>query len=166
MTASHITTSSIAGEAYDWFTRQERGDETITVLKDGAPEWLTDLVYEAHGEFLPDDWRYQTIRNALGHIHDNSLDSEDEMQDSAHEFADGNVDTYNHARAQWLASNLNRAGYVDEAVEEFGHHEYGIYGDIGLGQYRESEEIYQGVCESLQARLEELEDEAQDDDES
>jgi hypothetical protein len=137
-----------AQEAYDWFETAERQEvESITRLKEGAPEWVTELVYRAHGEFLPDDWRYVAIRAALGDIADNEPDDLDEY---AAEWADGHVDVYNAARVQWLASNLNRAAYCDEAAAEFGlDEERGIFHLIGLGQYMEASEVYASIAESL-----------------
>lgn len=153
--SSTLTISSLAGEAYDWFTRKERGDETITVLKEDAPEWLTDLVREAHGDFLPDEWRYKAIRSALGAIHDN--EGED-IDDLGSEWADQNVDTYTYARLHWLASHLSRADYCDDAVSEIGINEdAGIVDRIGFGQYVESREIFASVRQSLEDRLDELE---------
>lgn len=162
MNASTITISSLADEAYALFQSRERdNDESFTSLKDTAPEWLHDLVREAHGEFLPDDWRYDAIHSALGAIGDSGAETADDLDDAAHEFADGNVDTYNAARTAWLASHLSRGGYCDDAAQEFGFEvtqERGIFDLIGLGQYREGEEIFQSVRESLEARLEEIQD--------
>src|SRR4051812_18222176 len=105
----------LAGEASEWFQRVERGEETIVTLKDGRPDWLQELVYTAHGDFGPDDWRYQAIEAAIDAIHDASEDAD--RSEIGHDFADSHVDVYTGARLAWLASNLNRPGYVDEACE-------------------------------------------------
>lgn len=154
--------SDIAGKAYAEFERRTRDDDSsYIVLKDSAPDWLHDLVRSAHGEFLPDDWRYASIRAALGAIHDAGADDPDDLDDLDHEFADGNVDTYNAARFAWLASNLNRAAYCDDAAEEFGYDaERGIVHLIALGQYAESMEVFQSVVESLRERFAEFDDES------
>ena len=87
------------------------------------------------------------------------------MNDLAHEWADGNVDVYTVNRIAWLGSNLTRAGYCDEAVEELGVSDSdGITDRIGLGQYMESLEIFGSVAESLEAQLDELGVLAADDD--
>lgn len=148
------TISELAGRAYDAFTTATRRDETIVVLRDDAPDWVRALAADAHGAFFPDDWRYQSIRSALGFIHDQGVETADELDDAGHEWADGNVDIYNGARTAWLASNLMRAEYCDEAVEEFGQPEHGILGLIGLGQYVESGEIWASVLKSLADELE------------
>lgn len=154
------TISGLAGEAYGYFETRKRGDEPdaerFVSLKDERPDWLQELVFEAHGhgDYLPDDWRYQTIRDAIGHIHDSGAESADDLEDSAHEFADQNVDVYTGSRYAWLASNLRRSGYVDEARDE------GLIGpdadvaeQIGVGQYEESREVFASVLQSLAERL-------------
>jgi hypothetical protein len=118
-------------------------------LNDSSPDWVSVLVYEAHGNFLPDDWRYSCIRSALEFIHDNDAD-----EDSSHEFADGEVDVYTNERFAWLSSSLRRADYVDQAVEDFGSNpEAGIVDQIGLGQYAEAQEVYASVISSLEDEL-------------
>lgn len=140
--------SAKAQEAYGWFETATRpnGDSFVRV-KDGAPDWVTDLVYDAHGDFLPDDWRYACIRSAL-----DWLAGSESSIDDANEFADGEVDAYTANRFAWLSSNLSRQAYVDEAVDEFGApDEFSIADAVGLGQYMEAQEVYQSVLESLTA---------------
>lgn len=157
---STTSISTLATEVHEQFeTRTRDSGESFVTLKEGAPEWMRDLAMEAHGDFLPEDWRYEAIRAAVAHIGDTDAETEDDLSDESHEFADGNVDVYNADRFRWLASNLNRAGYVDEAVEELGHSGQGITGDIGYGQYAELQEVFAIVVQSLQARLDELADE-------
>jgi hypothetical protein len=150
--------AQLAQQGYDAFERATRpdSDETYTRMKDDAPYWLEGLVRDAHGEFLPNDWRYDSIRSALGFIADNDLDADD-LDDGA-EWCDQNVDTYTGARLAWLASDLRRPGYCDEALDEFGgpaDARGGIVAIIGLGQYMESGEIWASVVESLRIAAEE-----------
>lgn len=148
----------VAQEAYDSFTQQKRGDETITVHKDDAPAWVKDLTREAHGDMFPDDWRYDQIQNACGAIHDASEGTD--IGDVGAEFADGAVDVYTTSRFEWLASSLNRQSYVDDAADEFGPAE-DVCSAVGMGQYQEANEIFYSVAGSLGARLEEIQDECE-----
>lgn len=138
--------------------RRARGndEEAITVLKDGAPEWVRDLVREAHDEMLPDDWRYASIRSALEAIADGEGYDPDEI---AGEWADSNVDVYTGSRLEWLASNLNRPAYCDEGADELGGEGLDTVERIGLGQHIESREIFASIVQSLEDRLEVIEDE-------
>ena len=62
-------TQARAQEAYDCFETAARPDgETFTRVRDGSPGWVGELVREAHGDFLPDDWRYGCIQSALEFI--------------------------------------------------------------------------------------------------
>lgn len=162
-TMADTTIYALAGEAYDWFevARRATGDteggpredgEEFIRVKDGAPGWITQMVYSAHGDFLPDDWRYACIRSALAWIHDN----EPEDVADAHEFADAEVDVYTGARLAWLASNLQRQFYCDEAQSEFGiDPDAGVVDRIGLGQYAEASEVYAAVVAALTEQLDE-----------
>lgn len=152
-----------AGEAASWFEYAYRveGDEETRFIrnKDGCPEWVKQIVYTGHGsDFLPDDWRYNCIWNALGHIHD-----ADGEEDSA-EFCDGEVDVYNGARFAWLASNIQRQFYVDDAVANFGQPE-SITDAIGYGQYEEAGEVYSLVYRALEEYVDDLDDDITDDEE-
>lgn len=153
------TMQTLAGEAYGWMETATRGDsgrdeDRYTRIRDGAPQWVTDLVYAAHGgDFLPDDWRYQSIASALEFMSD-----VDDLEDSASEWSDANVDVYTGARLLWLASNLQRPSYCDEGVAELGGgSELDIVERVGLGQYMESSEVYALVLRALEERLEDQE---------
>lgn len=150
------TVQALAAEALEHFETRTRDDgETFIATKDGCPEWIGELVYAAHNgyvSFLPDNWRYERIRDAIAWI--SMLDGADDPSDSdsSNEFADDAVDVYTAARFAWLSSSLNRAGYVDDAVAEFGAEFTGIVDMIGLGQYQEAAEIYSSVLDSLEKR--------------
>lgn len=155
MTSMNTETSiqDLASEAYDCFESFKRdGDETtIYKLRDGSPDWIKELVREAHGDFFPDDYRYEAIMNALAWIHDNDGDED------PGEFADSNVDVYTADRYRWLSSNLRRSGYCDEAASEgIVSPEADIVDRIGVGQYMELTEVYGLVYRALEERLSEI----------
>lgn len=154
-----VTISALAAEAYAALETRTRDDgERFTTSKDDAPEWVKDLVYTAHGDFPPEDWRYDCIHSALSHIADSGADDADDLDDAAHEFADGHVDVYTGARLQWLASNLDRPGYVDDAVAQMGAADLDTTERIGLGQYAESLEVFESVRRSLADRMDDVQD--------
>lgn len=156
-----LTVQSLAGEAFGWFETALRsdGETRFSRLKDGAPEWVSDLVFEGHGhgELMPDDWRYETICDACEAI----SECDDDPDDLAAEFADNAVDTYNGERLAWLASHLSRVSYCDDAAEEFGggDGETDMMTRIAWGQYAEASEVFGLVVQALRARLEALGDE-------
>ena len=154
------TLATLAGETYAQRERITRNDGSVCeTLKDGAPEWMTDVFHAAHGDMLPDDWRYACAFAACSEIADVDLDDADDAGDAGHEFADSYVDTYTAARLQWLASNLNRLAYCDEACEEgLCAADADIADRIGAGQYVEALEVFNAVVGALAERVEELTD--------
>jgi hypothetical protein len=154
--ATITSVQDIASEASGWFKTATRpSGESFTRMKDDAPEWVGQMVHAAHGDMLPDDWRYACIRAAVDHIADTS----EADADACHEFADAYVDVYTSALTDWLGSHVNRPGYCDEAAEEYGGEPDGINQRIMLGQYAEASEVFYAVSEALLERFDEVEDE-------
>jgi hypothetical protein len=154
--ATITSVQDLASEASGWFERATRpSGESFTRMKDDAPEWIGEMVHAAHGDMLPDDWRYACIRAAVDHIADTS----EADADACHEFADSYVDVYTSALTDWLDSHVNRPGYCDEAAEEYGGEPDGINQRIMLGQYAEASEVFYAVSEALLERFDEVEDE-------
>ena len=123
---------------------RENGEEYVRITK-GSPDWVSEMVYEAHGEMFPDDWKYACISAACEWI----AGSEDPW-DEVSEFADAYVDVYTSDRIAWLASHLFRPGYCTEAAEEFGTESHDVIELIGLGQYYEANEVYSIVLGFLE----------------
>lgn len=87
----------------------------IVCLSDDAPQWAQDAVHEAHGDLMPDNWRYKMIEFIA-----DAIDEQDDDDPDIHEIADRFVDNhcYYHQRLDWLSSNLCRMGYCNEAQDE------------------------------------------------
>lgn len=150
--------------------RQFEPGETFVCLSDahtlgdsGAVSWVRQLVHDAHGDMLPDDWRYRAIRDALEAIAE--TDDGDDLDDAGAEWSDGYADVYNGQLYAWLGSHLDRAAYVDDAAEQFGYDEgRGVAGLIALGQVAEAREVFDSVRRSLEDRA--TDDTDDDDDET
>lgn len=137
--------------AYGWFESAERPvvpTEVFYRLREGRPDWVRDLVYAAHNDMLPDDWRFQCIMSACEYI---AGSEGDDIEDAQNGFADGYVDVYTSSLLAWLSSNLRRLSYCDEALEEFGP-AAGIAETITRGQYLEAVEVFGSVLASLEAQ--------------
>lgn len=154
-----MTIQDLAGEASAAFVRKRRSSskKAIWCTKDEHHKepsenrcWICRMIWHAHseGEYLPDDWRYEFIVEALAAFsdHDDPESAIDNIE----------PDVYNSELLAWLSSNLNRSGYCDEVMHEYPGHD--LMATIGLGQAAEKREVYQLVLEALQERLEELEE--------
>lgn len=126
------TVHELAAEALANLVHTKRGGETLIVtIRDGAPEWVTDLCREAHGDMFPDDWRFEFIQDALRAIEEDNENFPD--VDSLY--------PYTADRTAWLASRCDRAGYCDEAAAGFGTPPDGVLGAIALGMVWELDEV-------------------------
>lgn len=145
-TQSHTVTER-AREAASWFETATRpnGDPFVR-LRDGGPDWVADLVRVAHGDMLPDDWRYWLILEAVEFI----AECECDPRDAVHDFAESVVSTIPlGACIDWLGSHLERVGYVDEARGELGGGE-SVADEIRAGLMLEAEEVFGAVLATLQ----------------
>lgn len=142
--------ADLAGELNDKLVHDTRADGVRFVkLADDAPEWMEQACRKAHGDMMPDDWRYDFIEDCAQAL----------MEDDAEDAPDaGDMYPYNADRCRWLASNLNRGGYCDTAMEEFGGDVGGIFNVLGLGMQEEMREVF----DLLKSQLEEWADSAED----
>src|SRR3990167_4439657 len=102
------------------FTTVKRGEDTITILKDTAPEELRNSVREAHGDRLPNDWIYQKYYHILDALSGYTIENIDGVEDNRGEIVDGLVDVYTSDLTAWLNSHNANVYYITEAQEEYG----------------------------------------------
>jgi hypothetical protein len=141
MTTHNERVARLAAEASKYLVRDRARD--ILLPADGAPQWFTDLCHHAHGLMMPDDWRYEFIQDALHALEDGA--DEDGID------LDG-LYPYTADRLSWLASNLDRPGYCDEAAADAGGPPGDILAFVAWGMDRELREVF-GLVRS---RLEEI----------
>lgn len=129
-------------------------------LKEGSPDWMRDAVFAAHGDMLPDDWRYEAIQDAAEHI--SELSTMDYPEDEGEEWAYARVSVYTSNLLAWVGSNLSRVGYCDEGIAtENG----GLVSLMSAGQYMELRETYDLLVGALRYHADTMEEEEEDEDE-
>ena len=73
-----MTIQELANRYYKMFIRDTRDDGTEYVKTiDERPEELTELIHKAHGDMMPDGWKYKFIEEAIGRIAE--TEDEDEL---------------------------------------------------------------------------------------
>lgn len=138
-----------AREAARYFVGKYRDDGTsFTSLSDDHPEWVKQLVCDAHDGMLPDDWRYECIFHALCFVRD-----VEDWYDRADEFANDMVSVNSAELIDWLGSHGSRAGWVQEAREEWGDAGSDIWDEVARGQLMEARDVFALVTRELSARL-------------
>lgn len=154
-----MTINELAADYSRRFEKAKRddGSEYWRVKTTGEEtEALTALCHTAHGDMLPDDWRYEFIVEALSALadHEDTEDARDSIE----------ADIYTHELTSWLGSRADRDGYCDEAAEEFGVTDGNGRDFIGtvkllqLGQWTEKREVFESVLSSLRQQVEALEE--------
>lgn len=142
-----MTIQELAKEASQYMTTDKRPDgSTFWKTADNCPEWVKDMIHDAHGDMMPDDYRYRWVGYALEAFqnYDNPEDALDDIS----------PDVYNYDLLQWCASNLHRMAYVDEAMENGAR---SLSDALMWGQSDEMREVYSSVLAFLESSLEEVE---------
>lgn len=148
---SKLSLRSLVSSFVAAFESDKREDGTdFLKLSENKAEWMTDAIRAAHADMMPEDRRYAMILESLEKIVDCMDDDAEDFDNlSSGELADSMVDIYNWDRLQWLASNLYRAYYCDEAAENGLSENATMFERIGYGQYMEYVEILESLYNSI-----------------
>lgn len=133
-------------------TRVRRDGITYVALVYDAPEWVRQLVKEAHGDMLPDDHRYAMVEGALHALADAGPDADPD--DTITEWSVEATPTFTADLLQWLGSSIARIGYANEALEQMGADTGGITNVIAYGWSAEAGEVGHLVAAALRERVE------------
>lgn len=139
----------LATYALTFFERLPRREgEMIWHLKERYPTWVQEMVYKAHENMGADDYKYEFVVKTLDELSEGA--DPEEGKDNLE------ADIYTADLLQWLGSHLERTGFVDEIVEQIGHSQSGIVGDIMYGQIQEKHQVWDSVVQSLRDRLDDI----------
>lgn len=143
------TVNELAREALEWFESGTRDSgEKFVKTKYGRPDWLGNLIFAAHGDMMPDDYRYKFIEEALDLIANQDIDLDcPEIE----------ADIYTSDLTKWLHSRNDRVYYLTEALETFGMKDG--FQALQSAQIIEKEEVYWSVLENLRELCKDQEDE-------
>lgn len=103
-----------------------------------------EFFHHAHGDMLPDDFRYEMIHDLLS-----DMSRYDDIDDiDSFELCDSNVPIYNNVLLEWLSSDNTRYTYVDDAISDYGYPtDEGLIKAVQMGYFVELEEIYGLIVE-------------------
>ena len=149
--------SHAAGLALASLEKRTRDDgSTFYAQSSDAPSWLSDLVCHAHDGELPNDSRYELIRDALSSLEDHAVESEEEALDSGL-ISELSLDLLPHASSElfsWFAAHGSRVASIDEALESERVSELSSYEILSEGWRVDCETMLSSIVSSLEeARL-------------
>lgn len=135
-----------AAEMSRWLEYRTRDDgEKFVTFKESVPQWVKDIVFAAHDDMLINDYSYEYANDALEAI------AETDTRDDAQEYMDNRTEIHNAELIKWLASNLGRAEYVNEAVENYGYKD--LYSALQFGMMLERSKVLDIVWDGLERQL-------------
>lgn len=145
----------LATELSRAFIRDKRtnGDEFVK-LKDGSPQWMTDVIRECHAGTLPDDTIYSLIEKCADQLAE--MDDDATVSDAYDTISEIEAEIYTHKLVAWLNGNVH---YMTQALEE--------------GEYKDGDQLLmaaqllhiQEIGNTLVAELETLADNSDDESE-
>lgn len=149
---------NIIKETLSQFMKMKRGEDTIVVLKDDAPEVLRESVMQAHGDRMPSDWIHAIYYQILDEMSENNYDckSTDDIEENRPEIIDGLVDIYTADLTAWLASHIDNVQYLTDAVQNCDHEEANGIEVLTMAQYDAISEIYSEVASYIEDATERM----------
>jgi hypothetical protein len=136
----------LAEKAYEKFeqgTRQD-GSKFWKTKDTDKPEWLKNMIFEVHGDKLPDDTTYEYIVDALEAISD--CDDPEQIEERLFEIE---ADVYTSDLTEWLNKRNDHVYYLTEVLEEYGDIRDGFQ-LLALAQTKQRQEIAFDVLSKLQ----------------
>ncbi len=148
-----MTINELATECLTYLKRSKNRKEpgigaVLLADTDKRPDWFQDMCRAAHGDMMPDDWRYEFIGDALNAISECDSDDQDEIREFWEQSFDGSY-VYTYQQTAWLASRADRYGYCDEAAREYGMENCETMQRIALGMLYEGREVFESILSSL-----------------
>ena len=130
----------LSTEIADNLTSKQRDNgNSFYCIKDNAPSWVNDVMYNCHADMLPDDYKYQFINEAACALSD--ADDFDDIQLEA--------DIYTSDLTSWLNSNNSRVYYLTEALEE-GFEITDGFQLLAYAQQKEKQEVLYSLISELE----------------
>lgn len=119
-------------------------------LSSSAPSWASSVIREAHLGELPNDSRYELIRDALSALSDQQFSDEEEARDALLELSLDLVPHRTCELLQWFADRADRLSSCDEALESGRISELSTYELLSEGFRVGAEEMLSSLISSLE----------------
>ena len=137
----------LSAKTAGYFYKRESDDRWFR--KDDSPKWVYDMVYDAHCDLFPDDYRYRFVVSAL--------DAFSNYEDPQTAIGEIESDPYNSQLIDWLGSNVVRISYADENIIyqnwECSLDDWSVMDVIRAGQVSEKCDTYHSVLKHLNQQL-------------
>jgi hypothetical protein len=146
-------------KALIWDTRNN--GESFLRLADGSPQWMSDVIYESHGDAFPSDTIYHWIKRSAEALANLDYDAKEyRMRDAIGEIES---DIYTSELTGWLHEDINHVCYITDALTEMGDFRDGFQ-LLTFAQHMQIEEVGNDMIDALVRLADEQYDGEYDDD--
>jgi len=136
------TFSTVAALLSSSFEKRTREDGSLYwALRSGSPEWMRSAVMLAHENELPNDSRYELIRDAALALSESSFSDEEEAREALWGLSADLCPTWSSDLLQWFSAHLSRLSDCDEALEEMGSSVSSVSDALEMGFRRAAESV-------------------------
>jgi hypothetical protein len=137
--ASFSATAALLSSSFEKRTRDD--GSSYWALCSGSPEWMRSAVREAHDGELPNDSRYELIREAAVALSDGSFSDEEEAREALYELSPDLCSLSSCELLQWFSAHLSRLSDCDEALADMGEPVSSVSDTLELGYRRAAESV-------------------------
>ena len=152
--ASFSSAASLLSSSF--VSKQRDNGERFYCLSDSAPDWCSTAVMLAHDNELPNDSRYELIRDAAVALADQHCDSAEEAEESLWELSCDLLPSSSSELLQWFADRSSRLSDCDDAAEENGCSLSSVTELLELGHRRASEAVLSILISEIEENRESL----------
>jgi len=128
---------------------RDDGSEFLKLSSD-SPQWMSECVMAAHDGELPNDSRYQLIRDCLEALSDEGVESQEEALDASRDISLDLLPISNGGILQWFSDMPCRLGDCDEALSQERVSELTAYEILSEGFRLAAEEVISSLADSLE----------------
>jgi hypothetical protein len=135
------------------FTLQTRTNGTaFYYISDTQPAWMTEAVFAAHHDELPNDWRFGMCRQLAYAIAEH--ESADDARDVGVDIASDATTSFTADLLSWYADRPSRTEYADQWISDTGIDSVdgGIIGHLFAGQTYCIEQMLHCIIDDCEAR--------------
>ena len=133
------------------FKRSSRSDGSHHwILAPSSPEWMSEAVMAAHDEELPNDSRYELIRDCLQALSDDGVESLEDALNASPELSADIAPIATGELLQWFSQMPRRLGDCDEALNQERVSELSSYELLSEGFRLAAEGVISSLADSLE----------------
>lgn len=137
--ASFSTAAKLLASSFELRTRSDAS--TYLALCDGASDWIREAVRLSHDGELPNDSRYQLIRDAAVAISDQYFSDIEEARAAVFELSADLLPSYSSDLLKWFSANTSRLSDCDDYLEQSGDRVFSVSAALELGYRYAAEDI-------------------------